>query len=179
MCGARQWLKEFSFPGLMILHSSCCKFIVFSIHNSHQSYMMAEAVGFASALLGLTIFAYDTSKSLYEAVSSFRSQRKTIKDLQGDISSLVTVLGSICTQAQDSQDAERLEPLRQPLECCLTTCQEMREMLNACTKRSAEGRESVRDWLNMRYREKSFEDMKQRLASYKSTLSITFESINM
>ncbi|BCR85775.1 uncharacterized protein ACHE_21233S [Aspergillus chevalieri] len=55
----------------------------------------------------------------------------------------------------------------------------MREMLNACTKRSAEGRESVRDWLNMRYREKSFEDMKQRLASYKSTLSITFESINI
>ncbi|KAI9926125.1 hypothetical protein MW887_004588 [Aspergillus wentii] len=31
----------------------------------------------------------------------------------------------------------------------------------------------------MRYHEKSFEDMKQRLASYKSTLSITFDAINI
>lgn len=140
---------------------------------------MAEAVGFASALLGLTVFTLNTSKSLYDAVSSFKSQRKTIKDLQNDISSLVTVLGSVQAQAQMSQEVERLEPLRTPLECCLTTCQDMRDMLDACTKHSETGRDSVRDWINMRYHEKSFDDMKQRLASYRSTLSITFESINM
>ncbi len=55
----------------------------------------------------------------------------------------------------------------------------MREMLDACTKYSKDGRDSVRDWLNMRYKEKTFEDVKKRLASYKSTLAITFESINM
>lgn len=140
---------------------------------------MAEAVGFASALLTLTLSAYDTSKSLYEAVSSFKSQRKTIKDLQTDLGSLVAVLGSIRTQLEISQEVERLGPLREPLECCLTTCQKMRDMLDACTKHSAEGRDSVRDWLSMRYHGKSFEEMKQRLASYKSTLSITFGSINM
>jgi hypothetical protein len=140
---------------------------------------MAEAVGLTSALLSLTIFTYHTSKSLYEAVSSFKSQRKTIRDLQADLSSLVSVLESIHKQAQHSQEVERLEPLRQPLECCSTTCRELREMLDVCTEHSREGRDSVRDWLSMRYHEKSFEDMKRRLASYKSTLSITFESIYM
>ena len=140
---------------------------------------MAEAVGLASGLLTLTIFAYDTSKSLYEAVSSFKSQRKTIKDVLADLDSLVTVLENINKQAQRSQEVERLEPLREPLNCCTTTCHEMHEMLDACTTHSKEGRDSVRNWLNMRYHEKSFEDMKKRLASFKSTLSIVFESINM
>jgi hypothetical protein len=33
--------------------------------------------------------------------------------------------------------------------------------------------------LKMRYREKSFDDMKKRLSSYKTTLIIAFQSINM
>lgn len=140
---------------------------------------MAEAVGLASGLLTLIIFAYNTSKSLYEAVSSFQSQRKTIKDVLADLDSLVTMLEKINEQAQRSQEVERLEPLREPLNYCATTCHEMHEMLDACTTHSKEGRDSVRDWLNMRYHEKSFEDMKKRLASFKSTLSIAFESINM
>jgi len=65
------------------------------------------------------------------------------------------------------------------MQCCTTTCQEMREMLDECTKHAKDGWDSVRDWLNMQYRERSFQDMKQRLASYKSTPSIAFASINM
>ena len=140
---------------------------------------MAEAVGLASGLLTLTVAAYKSSKSLYEVVSSFQSQRKSIKDIQTNLNSLVTVIGKIHEQIQSSQEVERLEALRQPLNCCVTTCQEMHEMLDACTKHGKDGRNSVRDWLNMRYRERGFEDMKQRLVSYKSTLSIAFESIIM
>jgi hypothetical protein len=140
---------------------------------------MAEPIGLASGLLTLIIFAYDTSKSVYDIVSSFKSQRKVIKDVQADLNSLITVLTSIRDQAQRSSGLERLEPLRQPLNCCATTCKEMREMLDACTAHSTDERNSVRDWLKMQYHEKGFEDMKKRLASYKSTLSIAFESINM
>jgi len=140
---------------------------------------MAEAVGLASGLLTLIIFAYDTSKSLYEAISSFKSQRKTIKDVLADLDSLVTVVEKIREQAQSSEEIEKLESLREPLNCCATTCHEMHEMLDACTKHSQDGRASVRDWLNMQYHEKSFEDMKKRLASFKSTLSIAFQLINM
>lgn len=140
---------------------------------------MAEAIGLASGILTLVIFTYDTSKSLYEAVSSFKSQRKTVRDILTDLDSLVTILASIRVQAQHSSEVARLEPLREPLKCCATICQEMHEMLDACTTHSNKDRDSVRDWLNMRYKEKTFGDVSKRLASYKSTLTIAFESINM
>ena len=155
--------------------------LLFPGTNVHQycTIRMAEAVGLASGLLTLTVSAYKTSKSLYEAVSSFKSQRKTIKDIQADLNSLVTVLGKINEQIQSSQDVESLESLRQPVSCCDLTCNEMHKMLDACTTHAKDGRDSVRDWLSMRYHEKSFEDMKQRLASYKSTPSIAFELVMM
>ena len=62
---------------------------------------MAEAVGLASGLLTLTIFAYDASKSLYNAVSSFKSQRKTIKNVLADLDSLVTVLKRLMNRLND------------------------------------------------------------------------------
>ncbi|KAI4264863.1 MAG: hypothetical protein L6R42_000048, partial [Xanthoria sp. 1 TBL-2021] len=138
---------------------------------------MAEAVGLASSLLTLTVAVYKTSKSLYEAVSSLQCQRKTIKDIQADLQSLVTVLEKVHEQIQSSHSIERLEPLRQPLNCYMTAYQEMHQMLDACYIHRTVGRNSVRDWLSMRYHEKSFEDIKQRLLSYKSTLSIAFDSI--
>ena len=61
----------------------------------------------------------------------------------------------------------------------MTACQEMHKMLDMCTIHGTDSRNSVRDWLSMRYHEKSFEDLKQRLLSYKSTLSVAFDSIVM
>lgn len=140
---------------------------------------MAEAVGLASALVTLAIFAYETSKSLHEAISSFKSQRQAIKDVLADLDSLVAVLTTIREHAQHSQDVKALEPLRKPLTICTAICQDMREALDACTTHSKDGHASVRDWLKMRYREKGFDDMKNRLASYKSTLIIAFHLIGM
>lgn len=56
---------------------------------------MAEVVGLAAGLLALTTAAYQTSKAVQEAISSFRSQRKTIKDFQADSESLTAVLEQI------------------------------------------------------------------------------------
>jgi len=140
---------------------------------------MADAIELASSLLTLIVFTFNASKSLSEAVSSFRNQRKATKDVLADLDSLITVLGAIRGQAQHSQEIGRLEPLREPLRCCATACREMREMLDAFITHSKEGQDNVGDWLKMRYHEKSFDDMKRRLASYKSTLTITFNLINM
>jgi len=52
-------------------------------------------------------------------------------------------------------------------------------MLDACTQHTNDVHASVRDWLKMQFHGKSFADMKQRLASYKSTLNIAFASINI
>ena len=89
------------------------------------------------------------------------------------------MLATIRERAQQPTEAIKLEPLWQPLECCATACDEMRKMFDACTAHSQDGQASVRDWLKMRYREKSFDDMKNRLSSYKTTLVVAFQSINM
>lgn len=83
---------------------------------------MVEAIGLASDLLTLTVAVYKTSKSLYEAVSSLQSQRKTIKDIQIDLVSLLTVLEKVQEQVQSLYDIKRLEPLRQLLNCCMIVC---------------------------------------------------------
>ncbi|KAK5215126.1 hypothetical protein LTR96_011229 [Exophiala xenobiotica] len=129
-------------------------------------------VGEAASVLALAIFAYDTSKSLYEAVSSFKSQRKAIQDLQADLGALVTVLDLIGQQIRGSNEEHKFEPLRQPIRCCTSTCEDMQEMLNTCTRHTKDDHDSMRDWLKMQFHGKNFADMKQRLASYKSTLSI-------
>ncbi|KAJ6088412.1 hypothetical protein N7486_009673 [Penicillium sp. IBT 16267x] len=135
--------------------------------------------GEASAILTLTIFAFDASKSLYEAISRFKSQRKTIQDLRSDLISLTNVLTSVHTQAQSPEEAKRLEPLRQPIDCCWRICQELHETLPASEKQSAWGRDKLQAWLKVEYHGKSIEDMKQRLASYKSTLCINFDLIHL
>lgn len=108
--------------------------------------MMVEAIGAASSVLALVIFAYDTSNSLYEAVYSFKSQRRIIKDLQTDLVSLIAVLDLIRQQTRESEDDTKFEPLREPVKCCATICQEMQETLNACNKHAKDGKEEPR-WL--------------------------------
>ena len=140
---------------------------------------MAEAVGLASGLLALIAATFKSSLFLYEEISSLKSQRQTIKDVLTDLDNLIKVLATIDHRAQQPTQVAKLEPVREPLECCESTCKEIHEMLAACTKHSKDSQASVRDWLKMRYREKSFDDMKKRLSSYKTTLIIAFQSINM
>ena len=44
----------------------------------HYTTIMSESVSLASALLTLVVFAFDVSKSLYEVVSTLKSQRQTM-----------------------------------------------------------------------------------------------------
>jgi len=76
--------------------------------------------------------------------------------VQTNLGSLVTVLGLVREQTQGSEDDTKFEPLRQPVQCCTATFQDMQEILNECTKYTKDGWDSVRDWLNMQYREKKF-----------------------
>jgi len=55
----------------------------------------------------------------------------------------------------------------------------MGTMLDQCTTHSRDGQNSIRDWLKQQYRAKTLDEMKQRLDSYKSTLSIAFHAVEM
>lgn len=140
---------------------------------------MAEAIGITSGLVALVLFAFNTSKSAYATVSSLRSHRGDVKAVQTDLESLVAVLDTLRAQAQSSTGVERLEALRYPIHCCAEICKDMQAMLDACASRSTDGSISVRDWLKMQYRGKSFDDVRKRLTSYKATLVLALETINM
>ena len=140
---------------------------------------MADSARLASSLLALISATYKSVAFLYEETSRLQSQRQTIKDVLADLDALVKLLTTINKRAQQPSEAAKLEPIREPLKCCDTVSKEMHEMFAACMKRSKDSQAGVRDWLNMRYRGKSFDDMKKRLSSYKTTLVITFHSVNM
>ena len=87
---------------------------------------MADPVCLTYGLLTLIVFAFDASKFLYETISSFKCQWQTIKDVLADLNAFVTVLTTIRERAQRQTEVAKLEPLRQPLKCCATTCEDMR-----------------------------------------------------
>lgn len=138
-----------------------------------------EVLGAVASVLGIATAALQLSQSSYELIDSFRSQRKDVHEIQDDLRGLIAVLQTICEQARDANNDDKLRVLGGPLQCCRSITQEMYDMLQQCTKHAKDHRESVRTWLSLRYREKSFDDARQRLSSYKSTLTIAFDSINL
>jgi Fungal N-terminal domain of STAND proteins len=140
---------------------------------------MDGGISVTAGLLTLAIFVCNTSKTVYETIESFKDRRKAVRDVQDELKSMVTVLDKIQEQAQRQHDIDRLEPLRLPLICCADVCQELQGRFDVCTKHSTKNHSSVRDWIKIQYRGKSFDDMKNRMASYKSTLSLAFDIINL
>lgn len=140
---------------------------------------MAEGIGIASGIITLIVATHKASKALHEAVSSFKNRPKEVKDVLAELDSLEIVLSTIGQQVERSGRADSFGLIRNPLDFCAAECQDMHAMLDECTSNSRDGHASVRDWIKMRYHEKSLNDMRGRLASYKSTLDIAFQTVNM
>lgn len=140
---------------------------------------MAEVLGGVSSVLAIATAALQLSKSTYETISSFRSQRQDVTDIQVDLAALAVVLELVREQAENIPNSRYLGALRGPLSGCQTILQDIYDSLAKCTKHTKDHRESVRTWLKLRFREKSFTDAKERLSSYKATLCIAFDTINL
>lgn len=170
-----------------IIHIVLCASLVFGVRSTHLvqtavhlwTIDMAEVLGAVSSVLTIATVTLDLSRSAYNIVTSFESQRKDVDEIRSDLSTLTVILGQIQQQVEGLPDDGRLQPLREPLQCCQAISQEIHDMLEKCMRHSKDKRESVRTWLKLRYREKGFTDAKQRLASYKSTLAIAFDTMKM
>lgn len=136
-------------------------------------------LGVVSSVLAIATVALQLSKFAYETISSFRSQRQDVHDIQTDLATLTGVLELVHEQAKASPSDGRLEALRGPLSGCQTILRDIHESLAQCTRHAKDQRESVRTWLKLRYREKSFVEAKERLSSYKATLCIAFDTMSM
>jgi len=74
---------------------------------------MADPISITSGLVALTAFAFQSSKTLYQVVQSFKSSRKAIRELKEVLETLDGVLQSLHQAAGDS-DADLTRSLEAP-----------------------------------------------------------------
>ncbi|KAE8138871.1 hypothetical protein BDV38DRAFT_291896 [Aspergillus pseudotamarii] len=131
---------------------------------------MAEPLSLASSLLALAGFAFQTTKSLYQVIESFRSSKRAIRELRFEVESLTQALASL-EKASAENEAE-LRALKLPLLRCGKTCKEFEEVIIKCTSHSREQRTSFRDWAKLQYMGGDIADLRTTLAGYKATINI-------
>jgi len=138
---------------------------------------MADPVSAASGILTIVVFAFQSSKCLYEAVSSFQSNQRTIRDLKEELEALNEVLEFLRQTATDT-DGD-FTSLELPLRRCGRACEDFRKVIEKCTEHSGGSRTSFRDWAKLRYMGDDITGFKNVLASYKSTIIIALGDANM
>jgi hypothetical protein len=138
---------------------------------------MAEAIGLASGLLALTVFAFQSSVSLHQVVDSFQSNKRIIRELKEELEALNGVLQSLQRAAADI--SEDLSGLKLPLLRCGKACKDFEEVIIKCTAHSGGSRTSFRDWAKLKYMGDDIAGFKVMLAGYKSTVNIALAGANL
>lgn len=138
---------------------------------------MADPISIASGLLALATFALQSSKSLYQAVESFQSNGRTIRELREELEALDGVLQSLYQAAAKSNSD--LTGLKLPLFRCGKACRDFEAMIIKCTAHSGGSRTSFRDWAKLKYMGDDIIGFKNMLAGYKSTISIALGDANL
>lgn len=160
-----------NFPAETIISSS-----IFTVPSVH---IMAETVGLASGLLTLASFAFQSSIKLYDAVKTFRSHQKRVRDLMDELEALIGVLGPLNeTVAAASTDVD-LSALDLPLLRCGSACKEFEQELMKCLARTGNSRTSFRDWARLRYMGDDIDGFRRLMASYKLTITIALADANL
>ncbi|CRG90139.1 hypothetical protein PISL3812_07181 [Talaromyces islandicus] len=131
---------------------------------------MTDPLSVTTSLIALTGFAYRTSKSLYQAVDSFQSSKRIIRELREEVISLNQVLETLAQMAV--KYGEQLDNLKLPLLRCGKACQEFEETINKCVAHAGSEKKSFRDWVQLQWRGGNIADLKTTLAGYKSTINI-------
>ena len=139
---------------------------------------MAEAIGVASGLLALSVFAFQSSVTLYQTVQGFQFHPKRVRDLLEELEALSGVLGSLNETVKATTDID-LSTLELPLRRCGNSCRDFEQEIMKCSSRSGGSRTSFRDWAKLRYMGDDIDGFKQLLAGYKSTIIIALTDANL
>ena len=138
---------------------------------------MVEPIGIASGLLALASFAFQSSVSLYQAVASFQSNKRIIRELKEELEALETVLKSL--EEATADNAADLPALKIPLLRCGQACREFEALFVKCTTHPDGSKTSFRDWAKLTYMGEDIVGFKNMLAGYKGTISIALGDANL
>ena len=133
---------------------------------------MGDPLSIASGVIGILTLALNASKKLYELSQSIQGHPREVESMRDEFKMLSSILKQLqqkSTKALSSKD-ELLEAL---LKGCFDCCDELNKSLKGL------GSPGVRDWLRLQFRGRVIEDLKARLLSYKSYLSIALQVIEL
>ncbi|KAG4279579.1 hypothetical protein FPRO04_13583 [Fusarium proliferatum] len=140
---------------------------------------MAEVIGLVSGLLTLATFAHKSVTKVQEAVQSFRTLPRQLRELLSELAELSTVLQDL-SQAPGGDIEVDLSALKITLEQCSRSCEEFEQELRACISRSGQDRASFRDWAKLTYRGgDGIEGFRQQLIGCKSTIVVALSFANL
>lgn len=141
---------------------------------------MTNPLSICSGVIAVATLAYDSCRTLYEAVDAVKDAPKIIADLSKDLQTLQAVLHSLRSEldrqgaAQEMSEGQLsiLEGLTSPLQACSEACKEFKVRLAKILSHSQDGHTSFRDQVKLPFYEKEIAAFIFRLDSYKSTMAI-------
>ena len=138
---------------------------------------MAEFIGIASGLASLVVSTLQSSQKLHQALKSFQTHQRTIRELKQEVEALIGVLQAL--QETINKTNLDLSALQIPLSRCGTACLEFEKVIAKSTTHSGGTKTSIRDWTRFKYMGDDITGFKNALAGYKSTIAIALGDANM
>ncbi|KAK6337870.1 hypothetical protein TWF696_001348 [Orbilia brochopaga] len=137
---------------------------------------MADPISLTSGLIAITVFTLQASRALFATVSSFKSTKRVLRELNEELVALDGVLVSL----QDTINGSNtdLTALKLPLLRCGKACEEFDVIIGKCTTTSG-GVRAIRDWAKVQYMGEDITGFRVLLAGYKSTITIAICDANM
>lgn len=158
------------FPSMLSLSYWSQSWPILGNINTHTE--MGDPLSIASGVIGILTLALNASKKLYELSQSIQGHPREVESMRDEFKMLSSILKQLqqkSTKALSSKD----ELLEAPLKGCFDCCDELNKYLKGL------GSPGVRDWLRLQFRGRAIEDLKARLLSYKSYLSIALQVIEL
>jgi hypothetical protein len=128
-----------------------------------------QILSLASSLVALAGFAFQTSKSLYQVIDSFKISKRAIRERE-ELEALDHALEALQQVAADNETA--LAALKLPLLSCAKIRREFEDVINQFFARSDQQRTSFRDWAKLSYMGSDITHLKASIAGYKATIGI-------
>ena len=135
-------------------------------------FQKMDLIGTHFGLLTSTAIAFQSSKALYQQLSSFRNDGRNVQRLKEEVKAVNDVLGSLHhTLDQNKLD---LSDLELPVRRCGMACQEFAKIIE---KRNAQP--SFRDWFKISYKGMDVAGFTSLVAGYKATIIIALGDANL
>jgi hypothetical protein len=138
---------------------------------------IGDPISLGSGLLTLVIFAFQSSKTLTEALEGIQNNSRAVRELKEELNALDVVLKSLEGSVQQTETS--LSSLELPLLSCGKACEEFTSVIIKYTTHPDGSSTSVRDWARLNFMRKDIDGFRSLIAGYKSTIAIALADANM